>query len=216
MLMRFLGLASVVGIIAIAGAAGAISLRGGDSASASETAGGATAPRQDAKPTKSGPARQVRAPRPLTPTPARAEPAAEPVRVEAPSVPPANPSNRSRAGGSVLGEGRTALTDSIFAIRSGDSVTVNFDTKGNRTRRADKFEQMVRTTLPMVYGKGATSALDSVPQGSLLPSRDVIGELTSEGVHLRLDNGLRISLWPQTRPTNDGPLVVAYRVVVSR
>ena len=117
---------------------------------------------------------------------------------------------------SLLGQGRTSLTDSIYAVRTGDSVLVNFDTQGNRTRRADKFEQMLRTTLPLVYGRRVTLSLDSVPTGSLLPSRDVVGELTSQGVHLTLENGLRISLWPQTRPSADGPLVVAYRVVVER
>ena len=119
-------------------------------------------------------------------------------------------------GVSLLGQGRTTLTDSIYAVRTGDSVLVNFDTQGNRTRRADKFEQMLRTTLPLVYGRRITSSLDSVPTGSLLPSRDIVGELTSQGVHLMLDNGLRISLWPQTRASADGPLVVAYRVVVER
>src|SRR6202043_1655125 len=114
--------------------------------------------------------------------------------------------------GSLLGEGRTTLMDSIYAVRTGDSVLVNFDTQGNRTRRADKFEQMLRTTLPLVYGRRIASSLDSVPAGALLPSRDVTGELMSQGVHLTLDNGLRISLWPQTRSSADGPLVVAYRV----
>lgn len=214
MLMRFLGLASVVGIIAIAGAAGAITLRGGRAAGVTETSGGTVALQQEGRSTKAGSARAPHTPRPLTPTPARAAsaseatgPAAPPVTV---TVPPAS------NAGSVLGQGRTTLTDSIFAVRSGDSVIVSFDTKGNRTRRADKFEQMVRTTLPMVYGRRIAAALDSVPEGSLLPSRDVVGDLMSTGLHLTLDNGVKISLWPQTRSSGDGPLVVAYRVVTNR
>ncbi len=129
---------------------------------------------------------------------------------------PATPLVSAPKAASLLGQGRTTLTDSIYAVRSGDSVLVNFDTHGNRTRRADKFEQMLRTTLPLVYGRRVTSSLGSVPTGALLPSRDVVGELTSQGVHLTLDNGVKISLWPQTRPSADGPLVVAYRVVVER
>jgi hypothetical protein len=132
------------------------------------------------------------------------------------SAPPAPVVSSPAKGASLLGQGRTTLADSIYAIRTGDSVVVNFDTHGNRTRRADKFEQMLRTTLPLVYGRRITSSLDSVPTGQLLPSRDIVGELTSQGVHLTLDNGLRISLWPQTRPSADGLLVVAYRVVMER
>jgi hypothetical protein len=148
------------------------------------------------------------------PTPARtvSDAAPEPTPlVSAPVTPPVSASPKSAP---LLSQGRTSLTDSIYAVRTGDSVLVNFDTHGNRTRRADKFEQMLRTTLPLVYGRRVTSSLDSVPTGALLPSRDIVGELTSQGVHLTLDNGLRISLWPQTRPSADGPLVVAYRVVL--
>jgi hypothetical protein len=35
-------------------------------------------------------------------------------------------------------------------------------------------------------------------------------------MHLTLDNGLKVALWPQTRPTSDGPLVVAYILVVEK
>lgn len=216
MLMRFFGLASVVGIIGIAGAAGAITLRGGGSAGATETSAGNVSLRQEGRSTKAAAVRTPRAPRPLTPTPARTVSAPEPELAAPVSKPAATLVSSPAKGGSLLGEGRTTLTDSIYAVRTGDSVLVNFDTQGNRTRRADKFEQMLRTTLPLVYGRRITSSLDSVPTGSLLPSRDIVGELTSQGVHLMLDNGLRISLWPQTRASADGPLVVAYRVVVER
>jgi hypothetical protein len=214
MLMRFFGLVSVVGIIAIAAAAGAITLRGGGSAGATETSAGNVSLRQEG--TKAAANRPSRGPRPLTPTPARTVAASQPETTTTVSKADAAAVSAPAKGGSLLGQGRTTLTDSIYAVRTGDSVLVNFDTQGNRTRRADKFEQMLRTTLPLVYGRRITSALDSVPTGLLLPSRDVVGDLTSQGVHLMLDNGLRISLWPQTRPSADGPLVVAYRVVVER
>jgi hypothetical protein len=231
MLMQFLGLVSIVGIIGIAGVAGAITLRGGDAASVTETSTGNVALRQEGN----AKGRPARLPRPLTPTPARATPAAvaaepvdttparpvaaaptpTPAPAPVPSTPAVIPAARA-AGNSLLGQGRTTLADSIYAMRSGDSVTVNFDTKGNRTGRADKFEAMVRTTLPLVYGRRNTASLDSVPTGSLLPSRDVLGELTSRGMHLTLDNGLKIALWPQTRATTNGPLVVSYLLLVER
>ena len=211
--MRFLGLASLVGIIGVAGVAGAITLRSGDAGNVTVTNPGNVTLRQVGR---SAP-RQPRSTRALTPTPARAaavDRRAIETKTEAHAAAEVNaPSSGS---GSLLSQGRTTLADSIFALRSGDSVMVNFDTKGNRTRRADKFEQMVRATLPMVYGRRIAPALDSVPQGALLPSRDVIGALGSRGIHLRLDNGLKIGLWPQTRASTDGPLVVAYLVVVER
>lgn len=215
MLMRFLGLASLAGIIGAAGVAGAITLR--DGREVTETNSGNVALRREGRPTRNAASSRSRGPRLLTPTPATTAPVTpepiEPVNPRAvASVTPARTSGRE----SLLGPGRTPLADSIFAVRSGDSVSVNFDTKGNRTRRADKFERMVRETLPLVYGRSVTSVLDSVPEGSLLPSRDVVGVLTTQGLHLQLDNGVRIGLWPQTREGNDGPLVVAYLVVVER
>jgi len=216
MLMRFFGLASVLGIIAIAAAAGTITLRGGGPAGATETSAGNVTLQQEGRSTKTASTHTPRAPRPFTPTPARVVSAPEPEPMPPVSAPARVPVSPRTNGGSLLGQGRTTLSDSIYAVRTGDSVFVNFDTQGSRTHRADKFEQILRTTLPLVYGRRITSSLDSVPTGSLLPSRDVTGALISQGVHLTLDNGLRISLWPQTRPSIDGPLVVAYWVVVER
>lgn len=213
MLMRFLGLASIGGIIGVAGVAGAITLRGGDAASVTETSAGSIVLRQEGKTA----IHKERSPRPLAPTPLRSAPvaaAAEPVDSSPRAAPAMVPPLPVSGNGSLLNQGRTTLTDSIYAMRSGDSVTVNFDTQGNRTGRADKFEQMVRATLPLVYGRRITASLDSVPQGALLPSRDVIGELKTRGMHLRLDNGMRIALWPQTRLTTSGPLVVSYLLLV--
>ena len=215
MLMRFLGLVSVIGIIGIAGAAGAITLRGGSPTGATETRGGNVSLRQEGRSKATG-ARTSHVPRQLMPTPARTVATETPVPDAALSAPETPTPSAPPKAASLLGQGRTTLTDSIYAVRTGDSVLVNFDTHGNRTRRADKFEQMLRTTLPLVYGRRITSSLESVPAGSLLPSRDIVGELTSQGVHLTLDNGVKISLWPQTRSSADGPLVVAYRVVLER
>jgi len=202
--MRFVGLASAIGVIGVAGAAGATKLRGGRASGITETAAGSVSLRQERRSTKAGSARTARPLRTLTSTP-------EPV-LSAAGAPPAP----AWSGESLLALGRTTLTENIYAVRNGDSVTVNFDAPVHRTRRADKFELIVRATLPMVYGRRVASALDTVPAGSLLPSRDVMGELASQGVHLMLDNGLKISVWPQMRASGDGPLVVAYRTVVER
>jgi hypothetical protein len=207
MLMRILGVAAVGCLIGVAGVAGAITLREGGALS--KTGGPSIALRQEGHP--------VANPLPRSSSPRVVRAMAAPSSTTAPSAvePVASATIAARIGGaeSVLSQGRTTLADSIFAVRSGDSVSVNFDTQGNRTRRADKFERMVRQTLPLVYGRIVVSALDSVPEGLLLPSRDVVGALMSQGLHFQLANGARIGLWPQTRESNTGPLVVAYLVV---
>jgi hypothetical protein len=221
--MRLLGLGSVVAIVGIAGAAGAITIRG-NTANVTETSTGSVAIKQEGVI-----GRKVRPTRELAPIPesgktepstAKTEPAIATKAAEPPPsapTPPAAAANvRASETATLLGPGRTVLADSIFALRTGDSVMVNFDTHGNRTRRADKFEVMVRNTLPLVYGKRSTAALDSIPEGSLLPSRDVLGDLRAQGLHLHLANGKRIAVWPQARETSDGPLVVAYWVVIER
>jgi hypothetical protein len=201
MLMRVIALAFVVGIIGVAGVGMAGTLRDRETP---DQAGTGTARATD-KPAK--PSDGARPPE--RPTAAAAPTVAVPAPTAAPSA------ARPRLG-SLLAQGRTSLTDSIHAFRSGDSVIVSFDTQGGRTRRADKFERVVRSTLPLVYGRLVTSSLDSVPEGSLLPSRDVVGALSEQGMHLVLENGLKISIRPLTRVGRDGPLVVAYWTVVER
>lgn len=131
----------------------------------------------------------------------------------------ATDSTRNRATPSpsvLLPQGRTDLTDSLFAVRTGDTVVVHFDTSPARTRRADKFDRIVRQTLPVVYGPIADSALAVVAEGKLASPGDLLTELPSRGIHLQVAGGYRISLWPETRQGRDGPLVVAYRTMVGR
>src|SRR5688572_23420579 len=61
----------------------------------------------------------------------------------------------------ILGEGRNDLVDSVYAVREGQQVTVYFDTESLRTRFDWKFEAVVRTTLPLIFGQDARTALDS-------------------------------------------------------
>jgi hypothetical protein len=116
----------------------------------------------------------------------------------------------------IVAEGRTDLSAGIFAVRAGDTVTVYFDTPDARTRRAEKFEQIVRSTLPLVHGAAADAVLGVVAPGGIVGTADLVNDLPTRGVHLRAADGRAISLWPETRPGRDGPLVVAYRAIQSR
>jgi hypothetical protein len=112
--------------------------------------------------------------------------------------------------------GRTALRDTMTADREGDTVRVNFDLVLTRTRRPDKFEAIVRSTLPQVFGAAADSALQALPVGALAQAGDLTTTLREQGYRIPLPGGRTIAVWPETRAGRDGPLVVAYRAVASR
>ena len=138
-----------------------------------------------------------------------------------PATRPAAASSARARLAPVLPEGRSTLVraaiDGLFAERSRDTVRVHFDTPTTRTRRRDKFESIVRATLPEVYGPSADSILAAVPAGTLAGSADLLAELPSRGLRLHSADGrTTLALWPETRPGQDGPLVVTYRVVVER
>jgi hypothetical protein len=113
-------------------------------------------------------------------------------------------------------EGRSDLPESLIAERGGDSVIVDFDTPATRTRRRDKFENVVRRTLPMVFGAPMDSVLRTIPVGEIVGAADLLDELPKRGVHLRVADGWTLDLWPETRPGQDGPLVVSYRARITR
>jgi len=114
----------------------------------------------------------------------------------------------------ILAHGETTLSAGITATRSDNSVTVRFDTEGLRTRRRDRFEKLVRETLPAVYGRRADSLLAGMPDGSIAGQGDLLTELPSRGVRFALSDGWKLTLFPETRPGRDGPLVIRYRVAV--
>ena len=116
----------------------------------------------------------------------------------------------------ILPPGRTDLPDSLFATRSGDTVVVHFDTSPARTRRADKFDHIVRQTLHAVYGTVADTLLAAVPEGRLAAPDELLSRLPSRGIHLATADGRKVALWPETRPGRDGLLVIAYRTMVER
>jgi hypothetical protein len=143
----------------------------------------------------------------LATTPTTPAPAA-PATVATPATQPAIPI--------LVGEGRTDLTETLIAQRTGDSVSVDFDAPTTRTRRRDKFEAVVRQTLPMIYGAPIDSVLRTLPEGGIVGNVDLLDELPKRGVHLPLGNGWTLDLWPGTRPGQDGPLVVSYWARVRR
>ena len=118
--------------------------------------------------------------------------------------------------GYVLVEGRTRLTDSIFAVRTGDSVVVNFDAFGYRTRRSAKLEQSLRLTLPMVFGKMAIASIDTVAVGDLVTSKDVVGDRATNGMRVKLDNGATAHIRVLTRIVSDGPIAIGYLTTIER
>jgi hypothetical protein len=115
----------------------------------------------------------------------------------------------------VVPVGRTELRDTMVVDRAGDTVRVSFDLVMARTRRPDKFEAIVRSTLPQVYGAAADSALRALPVGSVARAGDLVTTLAQQGFHIPLTNGRTIAVWPETRAGRDGPLVIAYRAVAS-
>ncbi|MEX2153095.1 MAG: hypothetical protein WD825_07125, partial [Gemmatimonadaceae bacterium] len=136
-------------------------------------------------------------------------------RVRAPTSPPALPGPPGPPILPSIAEGRRELGDSMFAVREGPQVTVNFDTETLRTRFDWKFEGVVRATLPLVFGAGARAALDSIPAGTFVRGGDLMNELPTRGIPLKMgEHTLRV--WPITRPGRDGPIVVAYRAATAR
>lgn len=116
----------------------------------------------------------------------------------------------------IVAEGRTELGDGLFAVREGKSVTVHFDVPQARTRRRDKFDRIVRATLPRVYGPVAQAVLDEIPQGQIVAVGTLPADLERSGLRIPLGDSASIELWPELRDARGGPLVVGYRAEVGR
>jgi hypothetical protein len=114
-----------------------------------------------------------------------------------------------------IGEGRTSLRDGIVAERHDDEITVHFDTPAARTRRPEKFEGVLRATLPEIFGVAVDSALAAMPAGTIVPPQGLTTELPTQGLYVPLPGGPTLRIWPGTRPGEEGPLVVRYRVLIA-
>jgi hypothetical protein len=134
-------------------------------------------------------------------TPALAGQPTAPAAIE-PAKPPFEP---------VVAHGQSALADGAVAVRGDSDVVVTFDNQTLRTRRADKFEQVVRATLTAVYGAPMKQVLSSMPVGAIAQQGELLTELTTRGVRIPVDGAWMVRLVPETRPGQDGPLVIRYR-----
>jgi len=143
---------------------------------------------------------------PVTP---QAQP--QPVTPPAAAVEPTRPAPPAPFRPAIL-RGETMLADSVIAIRSDSDVVVDFDRPMLRTRRPDKFEQFVRTTLESVYGAPGAAAVRKLPFGSIASQGDLINELPTRGIRIPVDSAWVIRLFPETRVGQAGPVVVRYRV----
>lgn len=113
-------------------------------------------------------------------------------------------------------EGVSTLKGGLEVVRHGDTVVVSFDTPEGRTRRADKFERLLRRTLPMVYGRFADSLLTAQSTRLVTDPAALVNELPRNGLVVGAAGGWRLIVWPETRPGQDGPLVVRYRATLDR
>ena len=156
---------------------------------------GAPKPQVDSTATTTVPSPVTAAELPQTTPPAPA-PVAPPAAPFAPAIP----------------RGETMLADSAIAVRSDSEVVVSFDRTPLRTRRPEKFEQFVRTTLESVYGAPAAAIIRRLPVGAIAAQGDLVKELPARGVRIPVDAAWVIRLFPETRPGQDGPLVIRYRV----
>jgi hypothetical protein len=140
-----------------------------------------------------------------------ATPAAVPAPPPSPAPVAAPPAFAAR-----IAEGRTDIgADGLYATRQGEIIRVHFDTELGRTRRPAKFEQIVRATLPAVFGPTADSLLRNVPSGEIATGGDLLVDLPQRGISLRHPDGRSLTVWPETRPGRDGPIIVAYRVATT-
>jgi hypothetical protein len=139
------------------------------------------------------------------------------------SVPSKNPSRDTRSAeqlverpplAPVIPMGQSTLAAGVVAARTDSSVLVSFDAPMLRTRMPVKFESFVRSTLPAIYGPAADSVLGKLADGGIARQGDLLTELPTRGVRIPMRDGWTIAVFPETRPGQDGPLVIRYRVSV--
>lgn len=196
----------MLAVFAGAGAVGATALRdrGARAADARQTRRAATQPRAEAR-VATNESGAVAMP-PDTARPPAMQPVVQQEGVTQPPVAPAP----------VLAMGATSLPDGVTAVRTDSDVTVSFDQIMLRTRRPEKFESFVRQTLPTVYGPAVQASLAKIRDGGIASQGELLTELPARGVHVPLDGGWVLEVFPETRPGQDGPLVVRYRAKIVR
>jgi hypothetical protein len=191
--------------------AGAIASSGAEALQGRQLLATRTAPAEPAHTSDSASGTTVDAPAGTLPDPTRDSVP----EIAAPLAAAPSP-NEPAVSSPIVSEGRTELGDGLFAVRDGRSVMVHFDVPQARTRRRDKFDRIVRATLPRIYGPVAQAALDGIPTGQIVAAGTLPTDLEKSGVRLPLGDSASIELWPELRDAHGGPLVVGYRVAVAR
>jgi hypothetical protein len=113
----------------------------------------------------------------------------------------------------VIPAGASPLADGMSAFRVDSAVTVSFDLPSMRTRVPEKFEHVIRETLPAIYGPAVDSVLARVPAGAMARQGNLMTELPSRGIRIPMSSAWELRVYPETRQGQDGPLVVRYRAV---
>lgn len=115
---------------------------------------------------------------------------------------------------SILPVGESVLPGGVTAFRTDSDVTLSFDQTMLRTRKGLKFEYWVRSTLPLIYGAPVQGPLSRIQEGGLANQGELLTELPARGLHIPLDSGWTLEVFPETRAGEDGPLVVRYRAKI--
>lgn len=202
----------VVATFIAAGLVGATAIRAKVDDAAASRAAKASDPSNAAQPAASAPSSPV-APAPSTGKQAAGSVAHGPA-IAAPVPHTATATRGTAPIAPVLPMGSSDLPDGVTAMRGDSDVIVSFDLTMVRTRRADKFEQFVRNSLPVIYGRGVKDLLARIPYGGLASQGELLTELPRRGMRIPVTGEWMIRLFPETRPGQDGPLVIRYRVAV--
>jgi hypothetical protein len=209
LLLRGTAGAIVIVIFITAGAAVASAIR-----SKSPVSGDSTTPRTDSVTQAATPVIDSAASATVVPAAVAPPTTPTPTPTVAPAVEAPKPAPAAAPFVPAIPLGESPLAPDVVATRSDSDVVVAFDKPMTRTRRPEKFEAFVRSTLPTIYGAAATSALGKIPEGGLVAQGNLLTELPSRGVRVPVDGSWMLRVFPETRPGQDGPLVVRYRVRV--
>jgi len=152
----------------------------------------------------------------VAPTPIKDSVAAATPVQPAVTVPAPTPATVITALKPVVPEGTTTLASGMTATRHDSVVVLSFDFAGARTRVPERFERLVRATLPSVYGVRADSAVRAIPEGGIARQGDLFTELAERGIRIPLSAGVVIAVYPISRAGRDGPLVTQYRATVTK
>jgi hypothetical protein len=208
LMLRFTAVAIVVATFITAGAVGATAIRGRAAA-----ANAADSARAADSTNKQVPTAAVEAP--VAADSASRDVVTAPVQASSPAPAPTVVQPARPAILPVIPMGQSSPADSLVAVRGDSDVVVSFDNSVFRTRRAEKFEWVVRTTLPFVYGAAVKEQLAKLPEGAIASQGNLLTELPARGVRIPVTPGWSLRVYPITRPGQDGPLVIRYRVLLS-